>query len=232
MASLPTGSPAPTYTFTAPNGSFFVRVHSVGATESAASNEVPLHVNVPVAPSAPASLLGLVNGSTVTLGWRNTYLGGAPTGLVVDVTGGTTASLPMGVGEAFSFAGVPGGTYTFRVRGQNAGGAGVFSNPVTLTFPVACTGAPQAPTGLIAYKVGTTLGVMWDPPAAGPTATSYILDVTGAATVSVPTGGRALSGAVGVAATTSACGPSTPAARARQRPCRSSPFPRRGPTLE
>ena len=52
-----------------------------------ASNEIRIFVNVPAAPSAPADLLGLVNGSSVALAWRNTFEGGAPGGLILDVTG-------------------------------------------------------------------------------------------------------------------------------------------------
>ena len=43
-----------TFTFTAPTGSFYVRVHALnGAVRSAASNEIRIHVNVPAPPSAP-----------------------------------------------------------------------------------------------------------------------------------------------------------------------------------
>ena len=98
LASIPTGSAAPTFTFAAPTGSFYVRMHALnGAFRSAASNEIRIHVNVPVAPSAPANLLGLVNGSTLALAWTNTYAGGAPTSLVLDVTGAIAASVPLGL---------------------------------------------------------------------------------------------------------------------------------------
>lgn len=54
LASIPTGSNAPVYTFVAPTGSFFVRVHSLnGAQRSGASNEIQIHVNVPVIPALP-----------------------------------------------------------------------------------------------------------------------------------------------------------------------------------
>ena len=55
LASVPTGLSAPIFTFVAPTGSFFVRVHSLlGAARSGPSNEVPLHVNVAV----PAAIAG------------------------------------------------------------------------------------------------------------------------------------------------------------------------------
>ena len=59
LASLPTDSTATTYTFAAPTGAFFIRMHSLASgIRSAASNEVDLFVNVPAPPSAPANLLG------------------------------------------------------------------------------------------------------------------------------------------------------------------------------
>jgi len=197
LASLPTGSSAPIFTFTAPTGSFFIRLHALlGAGRSAASNEIPLYVNVPVAPSPPVDVTGLVNGSTLSLAWRNTYAGGPPTGLMLDVTGSLAASLGLGLANQFTFAGVPAGTYTLRLRATNAGGSSVPSAPVTLTFPGACAGAPQPPANVLAYRVGTTIHVLWDAPATGPAATGYVLSVTGSFVGSFSTAGRSLSGAV------------------------------------
>ena len=49
LASIPTGSASPIFTFVAPTGSFFIRMHGqLAADRSPSSNEVPLHVNVPV----------------------------------------------------------------------------------------------------------------------------------------------------------------------------------------
>ncbi len=198
LASIPTGSAAPTFTFAAPAGSFYVRVHALNDTaRSAASNEIRIHVNTPVVPSAPANLLGLVNGSTLALAWTNTYTGGAPTSLVLDVSGAITTSVPLGVSETFSFAGVPGGTYTLSVRAQNAAGSSPPSNLVTLTFPGVCSGPPGTPADVVAYRVGQTVFVTWSPAAGGPAPTSYLLGVTGAFAGGFATTGRALSGTVG-----------------------------------
>jgi subtilisin-like proprotein convertase family protein len=198
LASLPTGSNGPVFTFAAPVGSFHLRIHALdGATRSGASNEVPLHVVVPVAPSAPTSLTGMAVGDAVALAWKNTFGGGAPTGMVVDVTGTLAVSLPLGPTEGFSFVGVPGGTYTFTMRATNGGGSSPPSNPVTLSFPAACSGTPQAPTNVVAYRLGNTAFVLWDPPASGAAATSYVLNVSGAFNGSFGTPGRALSGVVG-----------------------------------
>lgn len=49
---------------------------------------------------------------------------------------------------------MPPGTYTFTVRQVNASGASVPSNPVTLTFLGACSGAPHAPANFQAFAAG------------------------------------------------------------------------------
>src|SRR5262249_42484803 len=98
-ASIPTNSPYPIFTFAAPNGSFYIRVRALNqTTPSAASNEILLRVNVPSpAPSAPTGLQGLVSGSNMALTWKNTFGGGTPTGVILDVTGSVSASIPIGL---------------------------------------------------------------------------------------------------------------------------------------
>lgn len=214
LASIPTGSRSPSFTIAAPTGSFYIRLHTTGlGGSSPASNEIRIFVNTPTPPSAPADLLGLVNGTSLALAWRNTFDGGAPASVVLDVSGARSLSLPLGLADAFTFSGVPPGTYTFSVRGINAGGVpGASSNPVTLTFPGACSGVPQEPANFVAYRDGRTIGVFWDPPAAGTAPTGYVLTVTGAFTGSLPTTGRQLSGTVGsgtyvlAVAASNACG--------------------------
>lgn len=170
-----------------PNGSFFVRLKSLsGGTVSAPSNEIPVHVNVPVAPSTPAHLLGLVNGATLALAWTPTFTGGQPTGVVLDVSGPVAGSLPLGLVETFSFAGVPPGTYNFSVRQTNAAGTSLPSNVVTLTFPGGCSGVPAMPANFAATAAGGVLTLFWEPPTSGPAPTSYVLNVSGAFVGAVP----------------------------------------------
>jgi bacillolysin len=197
LASMPIAGTAPIFTFVAPTGSFLIRVHTLsGASTSGPSNEIPLVVNLPVAPSAPANLLGLANGSSLTLAWRNTFGGGAATGHILDVTGSLAISLPLGPGNSFSFNGVPAGTYTLSLRAANGGGASAPSNSVTLSFPSACSGAPGTPENFLAYKVGNTVFVVWDPAAAGPAPTGFVLNVTGTFVGSFGTTARAMSSPV------------------------------------
>jgi bacillolysin len=197
-ASVQTGSTFPGFSLQAPTGSFYVRVYTLsGASLSAASNEIQIHVNVPVPPSAPANLLGMVSGNTIALAWKNTFAGGAPTNIVLDVAGSINTSIPLGLTEGFQFAPVPPGTYTLSVRGVNVAGSGPPSSSVTLTFPGACSGVPLTPTNFLTSKVGNTIFVSWDLPASGPAPTIYVLQVSGSFIGSIPTPTRALSGTVG-----------------------------------
>lgn len=198
LVSLPvSGALTTTLTFTAPTGVFYLRVHAVAGTiRSGPSNEIKIHVTVPVAPSAPTGLLGLAHGSSLALAWPNTFEGGSPTGVVLDVTGAYSTSISLPVSEQFAFVGVPLGTYTFAVRAFNAAGVSPASNTVTLSFPGACT-PPSVPTRLSAVKSGSTITAAWAPPASGGAPTGYVLMVTGSVVGSFPTTARTLSGTVG-----------------------------------
>ena len=197
LASIPMGT-YPIYTFPAPTGAFYVRVHTIsGAARSAPSNEIRIFVNVPEVPSAPADLVGLVNNSSIALAWRNTFAGGAPGGIVLDVSGSLTASLSLGLTESFQFDGVPGGTYTLSLQAVNGSGSSAASNAITLSFPLPCSGAPLPPANFLAYRIGRTVFVVWDPATTGPAPTSFVLNVSGAFVGSFGTPGRTLSGTVG-----------------------------------
>jgi hypothetical protein len=196
--SLLTGGTTPIFTFTAPSGTLYLRVRAVaGGLKSPPSNEILVFVNVALAPSPPTNLLGLVNGDALALAWQNSYAAGIPTSLVLDVAGSLSTSLPLGLNEAFSFVGVPPGTYTFTLRALNASGTSQPSSPITLTFPGPCTGPPLPPSGFIAYKVGSTIHILWDLPASGSAPTSYVLNVSGSVAGAFPTTVKQMSGTVG-----------------------------------
>ncbi len=197
LAILPTGSTAASFSFNAPTGAFYVRVRAVrGGQRSQASNEIHILVNVPQPPSAPSGLLGLADGSNLALSWKTASTGGAPTSFLLDVSGALTLSVPLAARETLAFTGVPDGTYTFAVRAVNSTGTSTPSLPVTLTFPSACPGPPQAPQNFAVAKAGSQLTVSWDPSGAGPAVSSYLLKVTGAMTLSLPLGGRSIGGGV------------------------------------
>jgi subtilisin-like proprotein convertase family protein len=214
VANLSTGGSNPILTFAAPTGSFFVRLRSqAGASLSAVSNEIRLVVNLPIAPSPPAQFLSVVNGSSVELGWRNTFEGGAPTSLVVDVTGAAVASIPIGLSDSISFSGVPAGEYTLQLRAVNAGGASVPSNSTTFSVTTSCMSSLLPPSDFLAYNIGNTLHLVWQPSLSSiEPATGFIVDVSGAFTGSFPISGRSVSGTVGPGtynfsvAATNACG--------------------------
>jgi hypothetical protein len=196
LASIPTGSVAPRFTLVVPTGAFHIRVHGVGGGfKSAASNEVRIFVNVPAPPSAPSNLLGLVIDSSVALSWVNTFAGGAPTSLWLNVTGTITTTLPLPLGEVFTLAGVPPGTYTVSAIAANDSGVSPPSTAVTLTFPGACSGVPEAPVNFQAWKVGSIVFVSWSPPPTGPAVRGYTVRVGGAYVGSFTTAGRTLRGA-------------------------------------
>jgi hypothetical protein len=216
LVSLDTGHAAPTFTVTAPNGSFYVRMRALGVGgPSATSNEVRVHVGVPVAPSAPADLLGTVAGDSLHLAWRPTFDGAAAAGVVLDVSGSLAGAVPLPAVERVSFAGVPPGTYTITARATNAAGTSLASAAVTLTVPAACGGPPEPPANLLAYvRAGTTF-VVWDPPSTGVAPTGYLVSVPGIG--SLPLAERAISGPLPAGThtisvhATSACGTGAPA---------------------
>jgi YVTN family beta-propeller protein len=199
LATLPTGGVAPIFRFIAPSGVFYVRIRALaGGVPGPPSNETRIVVNAPAPPSAPADLLGLVNGDTLALAWRNTSQGGAQSGAVLDVSGTLSVSLPLGMAESFSFAGVPPGTYTFTIKAVGPAGTSAWSSPpVTLTFPGGCSGAPRVPTTFLVSRDGNQLTLSWDNAAAGPAPTSYLITVSGTLAGTFPTTVRSLAGRVG-----------------------------------
>lgn len=194
LVSLPTGALAPRFTFTAPPGSYYVRVRAVdGAGISGPSNEVRVFIAQPLPPAAPTGLLGLAHGSSLALAWQPSYTRGDISSFVLDVSGALSLTVPLGTADTFSFVGVPAGTYTFAVRALNAFGSSPASTPVTLTFPDTCSGAPSAPANLLADVTGNVVSLGWDLPPSGSTPTSYVLDVSGAVSGAVPLTARAFS---------------------------------------
>lgn len=178
-------------------GAFTVRVEAVsGDAISLPSSPATFAVGA-APPSAPMSLLGLVNGNSVALAWRNSFDGGSPTAAVLDVSGALVTSIPLGLTDAFQFDAVPSGTYNLSVRATNAVGSSASSNAITLAFPGPCSGAPFAPSGFVANRTGRTITVSWNPAITGPAPTEYVLAVTGSYVGSFAVPGRTLSGAVG-----------------------------------
>jgi hypothetical protein len=179
LQSIPIGGTAPTYTFSAPAGAYYIRLRTVaGSGVSRPSGEVRLYVGAYSGPTAPRSLTGYGNGTAVVLNWRNTYTGGEPTGVVVDVTqnGARLTSIPLPLVSTWSYNGVPAGTYSFTVRAVNAVGTSGSSNSVTMTFPLSGCSSPAAPTGLSFAASGRVVAAHWQAPSSGTTPTGYRLE--------------------------------------------------------
>ena len=81
-------------------------------------------------------------------------------------------------------------------------------------MPGTCAAAPQPPANLLAYTVGGTAFLVWDPPATGEAPTSYQITVPGIGVL--PTALRSVSGALPAGTYTievrsvGACGASLP----------------------
>ena len=213
-AVLPVGR-VTSYTLEVPAGRYFVRVRTAEDTAlRTPSNEVTLTVVLPVAPSAPAQLVGAALGSRLTLSWLNTFEGGEPTGLDLVVGGSLNTRLSLGLVDRFQFDGVPPGTYTFQLVASNAVGSSAPSNTITLSFPGSCV-APQVPTWLTHSVVNRLVTVSWAAPASGAAPVDYLVTAEGVGTF--PTGGaRSIAGVLGPGTyrvwvqAASACGVSAP----------------------
>ena len=190
LASLVLPADPPVLTIDLPPGVLYLRTATqTAAGTSAPSNELRVPVLVAEPPSPPAALTAAVSGGTLTLTWKDTFLGGAP-GTVkhLDVSGALSATLPISAGETITVPGVPPGTYAIAVRGANAAGTSAPSPPVAVTLPAGCTGVPLPPHRFLAYRDGNAVGLLWEPPPTGPAPTTYELVVSGAYTGVVPMG--------------------------------------------
>jgi predicted phage tail protein len=132
------------------------------------------------APGAPADLVATAAGSTVTLTW-STNGNDAATTFVIEAGSApglaNLANFPTGSATSFSANGVGAGTYYVRVRAQNEGGVSGASNEAILIVSAAgCTSAPGASGGLATSVSGSTVTLTWNPPAAGCTPSSYVLE--------------------------------------------------------
>jgi hypothetical protein len=179
LALLPTGSPFPTHKFkTGFTGSYFIRVHSVNGTIlGPPSDDVPLHLNENLPPSAPVNLLSVVNGSDLALAWTNTYEGGIPTNTFLRVTGDANATIPLGRTETFQFRGAPNGRYVLQVLNTNVSGASPVSNAAPITIPSACIGPPLMPEDYLLAPLGNLVIDLSFFTTRGPAPTSYKADV-------------------------------------------------------
>ncbi len=179
LATIPISGTTPGFTFSAPPGAFYIRLRTVaGAAVSRPSSEIRLYVGDYSGPTAPRSLSGYGNGSAVVLNWLNTFGGGEPTGITVDVTqnGARVASIPMPLTSTWRFDAVPPGTFGFTVRATNGVGTSGSSNSVTMTFPLSGCSAPRTPGSFTAAANGRVVSAHWLAPTSGTAPTRYTVE--------------------------------------------------------
>jgi uncharacterized protein (DUF1800 family) len=179
LATIPINSTSPAFTFQAPPGAFYIRLRTVaGGAMSRPSSEIRLYVGATSGPTAPRSLTAYGRGSSVVLQWRNTFGGGEPAGVAIDVAqnGARVTSIPMPVTDRWSFGAVPAGTFAFTVRATNSSGTSGSSNSVTLTFPLSGCNNPGTPQAFSVAASGRRVSAYWLTPPSGTTPTGYLVE--------------------------------------------------------
>lgn len=179
LADVDTGSLATSLATSAPNGTYFVRVHARNTFGlSPASNEVTFTLGpqpCTTLPGAPGTLSATVSGLQVAFTWGSaasatTYVleAGSATGL------SNLVALNVGSGLSFAASAAP-GTFFIRVRGSNACGVGPASNEVPITLGTAVP-LPGAPQNLTAEVSGRTVTLAWSTPVSGGAPSGYVLE--------------------------------------------------------
>lgn len=150
-----------TFTVSAPQGTYFLRLFARNAQGlSAPSNVVVVTVTSSQGPPAPPTgLSASVAGSTVT--FSVTVPTGA-TGLVLaagTAPGQTASAVPLPVAPQSTVSNVPPGSYYARMHAVGPGGTSGPSNEVQVVVSTACV-TPIAPT-VSAQAAGNTVNVAW-----------------------------------------------------------------------
>jgi hypothetical protein len=129
-------------------------------------------------PGRPSNLTATVNGSSVSLGWTASVLGGAVTTYVIeagsapgltDLANVATNSMATSV----SFVDVPSGLYYVRVRARNEVGTGTPSPDVLVAVNFTLPGAPR---NFSATVSGDTVTLNWAAPSSGSVVTNYVIE--------------------------------------------------------
>lgn len=175
--ALPVGNVS-TYSVTAPNGVYFVRLRALlsGGPASVVSNEI--QVTAPPLPLAPRGLTATVVRHTLTLRWLPGTGSATATAWVLQA-GSAPGLSDLAVVTLPAFprelvATVPAGTYYVRVLAVNASGASLPSAELEVhTGPGVCT-VPYAPTELRARAGEGGVRLSWAV-ATGPSPLAYQL---------------------------------------------------------
>lgn len=175
---------------TVPPGVYYVRLRTLSAVGGSAATtpEVAIPVGVASGPSVPTAPTAVVNGSALTLVWKNTFLAGTPTGAELVVSGAAGGVVPATGADWFQASSVPPGTYSIATRTRNATGLSAVSAPVSVTVPGTCA-APQVPLRAVAFVAGAgRLGAVWDPNPSGGAPERYEIVVSNVVNATVNVG--------------------------------------------
>jgi len=179
LADVDTGSLSTGLTASAPNGTYFVRVHAKNAFGlSAPSNEVRFTLGAAgcsAPPDQPGQLTAAVSGTQVLFSW-GVSAGASSYVLEAGAQAGGSELGAVNVGQSLSLAAAAApGRYYVRVRGSNACGVGPASNDVNVVLSTenAVPGPPSTPTYSLS---GSTVSVSWQSPASGGAPTGYVLE--------------------------------------------------------
>ena len=173
-------------------------VYAIDATTHSIAATIPFNASVEgralgvvttpppfVPPAAPANLQATVTGNRVSLSWDAPAT--APAGYVVEGgvnPGEVLAAVPVtGTPTSFAFD-APTGAFYVRLHAWTASGRSPASNEIRIFVNV--PQAPSAPINLLGLADGANLVLSWQNASTGGAPASIILDVTGAATLSMP----------------------------------------------
>ncbi len=182
LARIPLGR-VTSFTGTAPNGTYYVRVRPQGVTGAAMTptNEVAVVVGCVAPPEPPFNLIAAVRGPEVSLRWTPSRFA-RPLGYMLEAGSrpglSDVARMPLGPDETSFSSPAPAGTYFARIRAINACGAGGPTPDVFVTvgagvdLPVA-PGQPTVTVTPTATRTGD-VELRW---LAVPNATSYVVEV-------------------------------------------------------
>ena len=188
LAQVPTGSAATTFTIAVPSGSFYLRLRALnGAEQSLPGNEIKVNVNVSVVPAPPTNFQAVVKDRSLFMAWKNSFVGGEPSSLLLDVTGTYTITVPLPRSESFYVPSLGDGSYTFRLRAVNGAGPSSQSSSVSLSVPTTTCALPRVPMNYSAVRSGNAVVMAWDPPSGGTPAAQYQIIVSGSYNGAFPT---------------------------------------------
>lgn len=141
----------------------------------------------PAGPQAPTGLrVTATQGPLVTFTWTPPALGPAPTGFQIEggtAPGAVLAAIPLSAIPAVSMS-LPQGSFYLRVR--TLSGVDVSGPSNEILTRVMVSGAPSPPENLLGLVDGDRLRLQWRNTFEGGEPTGAILDVSGAASASVP----------------------------------------------